>query len=325
MWLEIEKKQIQTQAASLSQQMRQALFLLKMNAVELNDYLSGLAVENPLLEFTEPQDLFGRGHVFVSDTAGGSTQKYDESADRDAAYANTPNPVSLKNSLIAQLDVTKLTAAELKAAKAIIESLDSKGYFPETMECLEKLCAVTSKEAYKALRAVQSLDPAGVGARSLKECLCLQLKRKGVRDPAPYRIIKDYLEELSKGKYSKIAAGLHITLQKCRQACALIRELRPIVPDAGQSDAIRYVYPEVTVTKNASTLEVQIDEKRLPSLKVADPYKDMEGLDEQARQYIRGKAHRGVKSRSGLWTLEDDAAARGGKSYRSAANVFPAG
>ena len=284
MRLEVGQKQIQSQVPS--QQMQQALLLLRKNAWELNEYLWEQALENPVLEIREPE--WRQWNPQTPQGTGGTT--YEKAAQK-----------TLGEELLEQLDLRELSDAEITAAKEIIAALDERGYFTESLRDLERLCGVTRGEAIRALKAVQALDPAGVGARSLRECLILQLERKGVRDEAPYAIVREHLEELAGGKYAEIGKAVGITAAKSREYGELIRSLRPVIDNAPPGDT-QYVYPEIAVENDGGSLKVYIDEKRLAHASLSPEYR-IEEMDGEAKDYLRERyaAAKRIISSLDLW------------------------
>ncbi len=284
MRLAVEQKQIQSQVPS--QQMQQALLLLRKNAWELNEYLREQALENPLLEIREPEWR----QWSASPAQGAGALPYERAVRR-----------TLRDELLEQLDVRRLSGAEQKAAKEIIAALDERGYFTESLRDLERVCGVTRGEAIRALKAVQDLDPAGVGARNLSECLTLQLKRLGVTDEAPYVIAKEHLALLAEKKYARIAKAVGITTEKSREYGALIASLRPGADNAPQDDTV-YVYPEIAVENDGGMLKVYIDEKKLVRASLSQEY-DAGELDKEAQAYLRERsaAAKRIVSSLDLW------------------------
>lgn len=270
MRLSVEQNQVQSQIAS--QQMQQALFLLSKSAWELNEYVREQALENPVLEVQEPE---WQERDLLPDAAGYGRESYEKAA-----------PETLAEKLLGQLDLKKLGEKELRAAKEIIGALDSRGYFTESLADIARLYELSSTQANHALAAVQSLDPAGVGARSLSECLCLQLERMGEKEEAPYRIARDYLEELAREDYTGIAFALGIPTAKSRAYCALLRSLRPGVSNIPQEEAAQYVYPEILVEQEGDALRVILDERKIIRPFVSDAYASYD-LDSEAKTYLR--------------------------------------
>ncbi len=302
MQIGIEQKQTQSQV--LGQQLQQALFLLKMNALELNDYLGGMVVENPVLEMTEPENLFGNAGAFRVRMGTDVSQAGQSGGMRsNEGFFEIADSEGLKDELLQQLDIRGLEPKELLAAKTIIDSLDDRSYFTEPLSEIERLCDASAEQVQKALEAVQSLDPAGVGARSLQESLRLQLERRQVQDPCVYKILDGFLEELAHAKYAAIAAKLHISVRRVKEYAQLIKNLWPGVSNDAKREEIQYVYPEITIVRNGDDLEVQLDERRLPKLTINPEYRKAAEQDKAAKDYLKEqyiKANRIVSSLE-LW------------------------
>lgn len=268
MRLSVEQKQIQSQ--TVSQQMRQALFLLPKNAWELNEYVREQALDNPVLEVIEP----------VWGEESGAWR-----LNQNAPIYEKPARRTLQDELLEGLDIKSLSEREIWAAKEIINALDTRGYFAQDIADIEQLCGVTKSQALHALYAVQQAGEAGVGARSLGECLTLQLERMGIASAAPYIIANEYLEELAQGKYAQIAEKLGIALAKCREYGRLLRSLSPGT-DNDAYDAPQYIYPELEVVRDGKSLKVYIDEKKLVRPQLSGEYRINESENE-VRAYIK--------------------------------------
>ena len=179
----------------------------------------------------------------------------------------------LKDELLQQLDIRGLEPKELLAAKTIIDSLDDRSYFTEPLSEIERLCDASAEQVQKALEAVQSLDPAGVGARSLQESMRLQLERRQVQDPCVRKILDGFLEELAHAKYAAIAAKLHISVRRVKEYAQLIKSLWPGVEQRRKERRNTICVSEITIVRNGDDLEVQLDERRLPKLTINPEYR----------------------------------------------------
>ena len=124
--------------------------------------------------------------------------------------------------LLAQLDGLALDGETGACARALAASLDRNGWLEEDLSALARELGCAQETAERALAAVQSLDPAGVGARSLSECLLLQLARSGPGDRLAQRIAQSHLDELAKGRYGAIARALGAGQEQVRRACGVI-------------------------------------------------------------------------------------------------------
>lgn len=287
MELTITKEQRQV----LGEQMHQAMQLLQMNAQELEAYLENLSQENPLLEVKPPQERAERslGSVPVGYRR---REVRTESAEDLELLRPVHNYESLTGSLqeqIAALRVPELMRRELDWLRG---ELDERGYLPEDPGDLRPFGG--SRERYEnAVVAFQSLEPAGVGARNLSECLCIQLRRLGVKDELPYRLCESGLERLARGQLNAVAAELGTTVRKVSEAKELIASLSPR-PSNGYTDGedVPYVLPDVEVTQGNAGPEVAAADRYMPTYGVDAFYAEMsrrESLTEEEREYFRAK------------------------------------
>lgn len=276
----IEQKQVQAQV--LGQQLQQALFLLKMNALELNDYLKQRATENPVLELAEARQPLA-GELFRL-ARGGRAVGMDS---REAPGRDIAGRTSLKDDLKRQLGTGKLGRREKQAALAVIESLDSKGYFTESLRELADFLQISHKQAQEALATVQALEPAGVGARNTQECLVLQLARRGVKERYPYEIVRHHMRRLAQGKIKEIARILRISEEACQKYCETVRSLHPSINSMDDGEPLQYVWPEIGVVCKEGRLAVELKEERLPKLSLNPEYRRLEETDEETREYLR--------------------------------------
>ncbi|MEA4853014.1 MAG: RNA polymerase factor sigma-54 [Christensenella sp.] len=300
MQVSIGQKQIQSQ--TMHQQMQQALRLLHMNALELNEYISEAVTENPVLQMQESELPFDVSESYRIGVRKDFVKKSNETREYGGFY-DAEQPVSMRDKLLGQIGLLPLKIHTAKAAKVIIQSLDDRGYLVEPLAMIAKICHVDVDTASTALRAVQSLEPAGIGARNLIECLKLQLERKEITEQAPYRIIKEYLPLLAKNNIAAVAAALGITKEQARRDCDLIKSLRPMVDLAEGIETPQFVYPEILVEKRDGQLLVAVDEKRLPKLIIDKEYRAFSKGDAKTKAYLtrQYREARKLVNSLGLW------------------------
>jgi RNA polymerase sigma-54 factor len=233
-----ELELVQTQRLSLTPEMRQALSVLQMSAVELRDLILEQVQENPLIEVEED---------YVEESLSGEEDFDDEllsffldSAEplQDLARNTGPSQsrvygpsladrgVSLRDYLMAQVGVIAVSRAERAAINAIIGSLDDNGYLRADLAEISRISGQTAETVEKVLRVIQSLDPPGVGARDLRECLLLQAKAMGMTG-LELRIIESHLEDLAQGRYRKIAREQNTTVEAVLLAKTSVLKLNP--------------------------------------------------------------------------------------------------
>lgn len=240
------------QAQALSPQAVQAMNLVRMNAAQLGEYIERVALENPAIEVAP---------AYKAPPA--AALPYTELACRDDGR-------SLADMLRLQLRADKLTPATARGALAIIESLDENGYLTETIEDLADGAGISQADMLRALECVQRLEPAGVAARDLSECLMLQLVRRVPRSALAERIAGQHLKRMANGQYSQIAHLTGSGENQVRQACAIIRGLDP-KPGAAFSESPQtaYVIPDIFVSVQEDQLHVSVNAAALPDVSIS--------------------------------------------------------
>lgn len=282
--LKLEEKQI------LSQQMRLSMHVLQMTSPELEQYLSELSLENPLLE-VRPSRYRSEAGEFARFRS--RARERDPEDDEPASPGDYLAPVHRRETLAGSLreQSAALSAPEevLRALDYLIDELDERGYLPQ--DALPE--GAPRAACLSALELLQSLEPAGVGARSLGECLALQLRRAGVEDPLPYAICEGYLDRLARGQFNHIMRDLGISRQRLDEARELIASLEPRPSNGFDTDAdIQYVFPDVEISVEDGRLSVALAERYMPLCGVDAYYASMasrEGLDTETRAYFSEK------------------------------------
>ncbi|MGI5936121.1 MAG: RNA polymerase factor sigma-54 [Oscillospiraceae bacterium] len=297
MELELEIKQ----SLSLSPQLIQSMEMLQMSAQELAEYISETLQENPVLETDERSDsseeftLISRQLDWLEDSDPQNYWYHQQDArDMDPltnVAEESPEEESLYYHLLFQLDTSKLPPAVAKAAVYIIGSLDDNGYLVESVPTIARELGYTEKEVSHALREVQALDPPGIAACSLSECLCIQLRRMG-ETGLPYQIAAEFLDEVGKNHYNYIARKLKVSEREVRLACRVIRSLDPR-PGAAFSppEKPEYIIPDLTVMDYPDHMEPVLNSSFIPSLRISSYYRKLmrETDDPKVKEYLSGK------------------------------------
>ncbi|MEG1633031.1 MAG: RNA polymerase factor sigma-54 [Oscillospiraceae bacterium] len=274
----------------LSQQMRQSMELLQMNTQELEAYLRELASENPMLEAKPPKESLERPLYSVN--SGRRIKTEGTAADVGDMLRPVLNYESIADLVREQIAGLRVPALLRRELEYLVGELDDKGYLPEDSGSLAVFCG--SEQRYEnAVKVIQSLEPAGIGARGLSECLCIQLGRLGIEDELPYKICEKYLERIAKGQLNHIAKELEVPLRAVAEAKELISSLEPR-PSNGCADGadIPYVLPDAEVVKGESGLEVVTADRYTPTYGVDRYYAAMserEELRDDERDYFTDK------------------------------------
>jgi RNA polymerase sigma-54 factor len=310
MKLELTQKLQQQQI--LAPQMILSMDILLLTAADLQQRLEREFMENPALELTEPSSreegsgeegrsadnppappsAEGAGEPFggiasFRDAAGHGFNDHVRSrqALRDAtntkheALQNTEGkPPGLKDYLTQQLHLQVVRDEIRELGELIINSLNPRGYLvasPE--EIFSGLGPHARSDFDEALRVVRGLDPAGVGAEDLRQCLLLQLDRDGQTYPLESAIIANHLEDLGQNKLPKIAKELNTTLDALKDAVDIILALDPLPGARYETSPTIYVRPDVFVEEVDGNLEVTVEDAQLPRL----------GINPSCRQLLK--------------------------------------
>ncbi|HLO79502.1 MAG TPA: RNA polymerase factor sigma-54, partial [Chitinophagaceae bacterium] len=201
---------------------------------------------------------------------------------------------SFHDYLLEQLGMLKMGEDQRRIAEQIVGSIDDDGYLRrETNSIVDDLAfrqniSTTAKEVEMLIRQIQQFDPPGIAARDLQECLLLQLYRKQIHineeaiDQA-INILEHYFEEFTKKHYDKIQRGLNLTDEDLKGAINQIIKLSPKPGgNIGENSVDSYIIPDFFVYNNAGQLELTLNTKNAPDLRVSEGYRDM------LREYDRG-------------------------------------
>jgi len=207
---------------------------------------------------------------------------------------------SLTEYLIWQLRMTAMNAAEQSVAALIIGNMDKDGYLQLAIEDIAFQSGQDFDVVERTLKMIQELDPPGVGARDLSECLLLQLRVLGKEDSVAAAIVRDHLSLLESKRYDRIAREIGTSVEEVAAAAQYIATLEPKPGrNFGEGD-IRYITPDVFVQKIGDELVVTLNDEGLPRLRVSNFYRRVlaEGEMGEAKRYIQ------EKMRAAAWLIK---------------------
>lgn len=208
--------------------------------------------------------------------------------------------VSYQDNLLSQLGMLPLDNHHYLLAQHLIGSFDDDGYLRRDLEAIADDLAFSqniktnAKELEETLKVIQTLDPPGIAARDLRECLMLQLERKHMDEPphdTPYLILRDYMEEFSKKHYEKIQRALSLDDEDLKDAVheILILNPRPGGGSAEDSRTSQQIIPDFIITVTDNRLELQLNSKNDPDLRVSRSFQQM------LETYSRDKGNKSSK------------------------------
>jgi RNA polymerase sigma-54 factor len=260
------------------------------------DKATGEPVDDFQAEFEKlvQMDQEWREHFSQTNTVNRSTAEDDER--REFMFNSITVEASLSQHLMEQVRDTRLSDEDRAIAELIIGNIDDYGYLMATVEELATSTNLPAEKILSALKVIQGFEPAGVGARDLRECLMLQLERAGKDDTLEYRIIRDHMEALGKRRIPDIARGTGQTVDDVQEALARIGRLEPRPGRSFLPVVEQYVAPEVFVVRNGEDYIVTTNDEQIPHLRISNVYKDLMsagGNDAEVKNYIREKIRAG--------------------------------
>jgi RNA polymerase sigma-54 factor len=311
-----------SQRLALTPSLLQKIELLQLNKLELQEMLNQELMENPILEEVPEQevpsematdDAAAEEEAPEKSTPENEKDSFDEIDFRyffdeylDTGYKNREiedpekpsfeafltRPPSLEEHLNWQLGLSDAKPEIAEIAREIIGNLNEDGYL---IIALEELCQVshcTMEQALEALKLVQTMDPVGVGARDLRECLSLQLESLDLKDSLAYRIIQDHLPSLEGHKFKEIASRAGASFEEVLQAVDCIRHLIPKPGQKYNNQKATYVQPEVTIAKVDNEFVILVNDEGMPQLRLNASYKELlksNGVSGETKTFLREK------------------------------------
>ncbi|WP_258840499.1 RNA polymerase factor sigma-54 [Mechercharimyces sp. CAU 1602] len=275
--MEFGFNQEQKLSVTMTPQLRQALHILQLPAYELLTFLQEKIIENPLLESEEqitPTEREMEAWAKLQSERGTASVHIGNEKEHVLERLSSAGD-TLMVALEAQLRELTLTAYEYKVCLYLAGNLDEKGYLQVEDEAICKRFHLSRDEYENCITIVQSLDPAGVGARSLAECLELQLLRQNKGEEArevALAIVKDHLHDLAAHRLKKIATALSVKLLCVQRALDLILKLDPRPGAVYVSEPARYLLPDVIVDWQEGAYEVSIHDPYIPRLRLSPYY-----------------------------------------------------
>jgi RNA polymerase sigma-54 factor len=321
------------QELKINPRLYQAMDLLYMPLLDLQQHLKQELLNNPFLDLVEAEDEEEeeqeveaepeaktdtedtRGEIDWEeilldgfDTAGGRREEHEE---REYFEPVTVATRDLGDHLRDQVSLLELSPRQMVLADEFIGNINEDGYLASSIdEILAALNDVVTKAAEDAgrtgdiplygveegkamLEIIQGLDPAGVGAQNLRECLLLQLKESGLEDSIPFRLVRDYFEELINHRWSEISKRFNISAADVQKAADEIAKLDPKPGLQFTSGDENYIIPDLVVEKIAEKYHVFLNDANLPRLKLSRAYqeiaRDKKKFEGENKEFISNK------------------------------------
>jgi RNA polymerase sigma-54 factor len=334
-----------TQQLLMTPQLQQAIKLLQLSRMELEQFVSEQLAENPCLEEgvtesaeeaaqvereaerTEEQFLSEqmREASSIVDKQSGddrgeadweqmtkyqdqlpvASQTASRKSTADEEHPNYENMVTKANTLqehlLAQIGELDFDESEKKIAMLLIGNIDDRGYLVQKIDELAQSEQVDPEQVEDILDTIQRLDPSGVGARDLKECLHIQVRNAGLKNGLVERIIDNHLPELENRNFLAISKAMKISLEDVIENVQIISDLEPVPGRQFGSNDAQYITPDVYVFKLGDEWVVNLNEEGLPRLRISGFYQKL--LDE-AKSSSDDKGYLSEKLKSAEWLIK---------------------
>ena len=236
---------------------------------------------------TDPFEEIDFGSFFDDYLDPGFKSPASESVDKPSFETFLSSPITLGDHLQTQLSVLVLPETVREAANSIIGNLDESGYLTTPLEEIAVAEALTLEDVRDGLKAVQSLDPTGVGAMSLRECLLLQLEALGCREGVAWTIVHDHLKLLETRQLTQLARVMNRPLEHIQIAVNVIRHLDPAPGLRYSGGGARQVEPDVYISKDGEDYIITLNDDDIPQLRLNGEYKRMVDREQEPNRDVR--------------------------------------
>jgi len=307
MGLELRQQLKLTQQLVMTPQLQQAIKLLQLSRLELVETIQQELMENPFLEELDPdvvdtapstdtlddyehahtdsesraeedlmrtadwENYLGEFSSVTKQAMGRDLEVPEEGLSFEARLTSKPN---LDGHLSWQMRLSNFSERDLSIGEIIIGNLDSRGYLQATAEEIcEQLPGVQPSEVETVIRRIQRLDPVGVAARSVQECLLVQMEvLKYDRDPILVSLVRDHLEDLEKHRYKPLTKKFRISMEDLKEYLDVIQTLEPMPGAHFSSNDPQFVSPDVFVYKHGQDFVIVLNEDGFPRLQLNSFY-----------------------------------------------------
>ncbi|PLX79045.1 MAG: RNA polymerase sigma-54 factor [Desulfuromonas sp.] len=335
MALELRQQLKLSQQLVMTPQLQQAIKLLQLSRMELIDLVQQELEENPVLEEgveTEPvegaeteeeqgesaasenqveevkaeeegmNDIDWQTYLEGYNLGGTVASSYEEDEDRPSYENLLTKKQTLVDHLMWQLTLTRLGEDETRIATEIIGNIDDDGYLKASAEEIAGATASDEESVEEVVKIVQEFDPPGVGARSLQECLLIQVRQLDMSGSLVEEILRDHIGELETRKYQVIAKTLGVSLDEVLASAKIIASLDPRPGSPFGQEDVHYITPDIFVYKIGGEYVVVLNDEGLPNLRINSFYRSaLSGaseVDEKAGEYIQ------EKMRGAVWLIK---------------------
>jgi RNA polymerase sigma-54 factor len=298
----LELKQTQKLSPVLTQQLQQAIKLLQLSKLELVEAIELEMKENPILEISEEEEVRPEPEETQDDKKEmqellerySPSEEYFPSEDKEAPdYENMVRKTyNLRDHLRWQVGLSDFDPTERIVAEWIIGNIDDNGYLIYSLEEISRDSGFPVEVLEPVLKKIQKLEPAGVGARDLKECILIQYELSGVKDPVFYTVVSSHFDLFQHNNLKGIAKATGFPLEKIKDVFERIKSFDPKPGRNFSDEFISYVVPDVYVVKGEEGYEIALNNDDIPELRMSRYYLGLatdRKVGGDTKRYIKNK------------------------------------
>lgn len=245
---------------TMTPELSQAIALLQYSAQELTSYLESKALENPLISLRD------------APIENGCKKWKAERNKSEWIEQMVDNSVPLEEQLLSQLNLKDFSRMQISIIKILLQHLDENGYFRGDIGEISVKRNVPRQLVEKGLAVVQELEPAGIGARSLQECLLIQIKRKSPKDMLAIKIIADYFVLFAERKWVHLSKELKVSMAEIQNIFDFIQKLNPKPGLEFATDQTHFVVPDAIIEVTKKGISVRLSEASVPKINFNSSY-----------------------------------------------------
>ncbi len=277
---QFSQQQKQTQKLAMTQKLQQSIQVLQFSTEELTQFIENQALENPLLDVIQPN--YTSNYSKPRTSTGTEMTRLNQIPD---------TTISLFEHLIDQIHLNYRDTYLRTLVLYLVEYIDLNGYLTISLDEAVEQTGGTPIQLLDALTLIQQLEPVGVGARNLQECLMLQTERDNCAPEIAYLILEEYFTELVERKWESIAKKLVISLTDIQKVFDYIQTLTP-TPGAvfGSTEGL-YIIPDLTVRVDGQQVTVLSNRSGMPEIKFQQNYFEQmtQSGDSEVLNYLKEK------------------------------------
>src|ERR1700759_3136843 len=313
----LSQTQTLSQQQVLAPQLQRSLQILQAPMLELRNLVQQELQTNPTLEdesneptiedkqqerdefaeeFERLAKLDEEWREFMSQSASYSGRSSEDEERRQFFFDSLVKEETLQQHLFEQVRARDLKLEDHTLAELIIGNIDEKGFLQSTPEEIAQNTGMDLADIQRVLEVVQTFHPVGVGARDLRECLLIQLRRIGKEGSLEWRVVDRFLDDLGKRRFPEVARRLGTTVEQVQRAANFIATLDPRPGQIFTSDPNNYVFPDVVVERIGGDWQISLNGDQIPHLRISNTYKDImskDGNASEVKDYIRDKIRSG--------------------------------